>query len=567
MPYTKRKAHYGSANNLIDYICNEEKTDGGLLISTLNCNVDTAAQEFQNNNNHWKNKGERVAYHLIQSFHPDDPITPQQANEIAKKMCKELYPDFQCVVTTHIDRGHIHNHIAINAVNLKGRKLEDRLSNAKEGLYGYKTVSDRLAKEYGCFVFPEQKITFRKKRDYYYEYKEQTWKTTITSDIDRIKDKCHNMDEFYQELIGLGYDIKYGKHIAIKAVGMKRFARFYKLGEGYDIKDLKEYFETKEIDEKELPEINDKPSKINEPYIKKAKESRTAIILTSQVAKGKVYSEYQKTRYNEIKRFYQIKDELDTMKRYHISSYKDLNLCVEEFRNEIRNKNLELFKYKNENKDIIQRAEKAQDFIRLFKINEYASYYKSIDKNYKLPSEAIVFQKIKEELRIETIEDAHKVIDNARDVRLEINKAKSEIVELQREMNKLDIIKEEELLKSDLYIHNVKFGANRIDYENSTDDKWCVKIPYNNEYIFIEKSQVTFNHKSEFYTMFLVDDKEYGVYSEDEIKKNWDKKIQDREEQRPSYYLSGTNIEAFVENKKLEYAALYANEREKDEED
>lgn len=567
MPYTKRKAHYGSADNLIDYICNEEKTDGGLLISTLNCNVDTAAQEFQNNNNHWKNKGERVAYHLIQSFHPDDPITPQQANEIAKKMCEELYPEFQCVITTHTDRGHLHNHIAINAVNLKGRKLEDRLANAKEGLYGYKTVSDRLAKEYGCFVFPEQKITFHKKRDYYYEYKEQTWKTTITSDIDRIKDKCHNMDEFYQELIGLGYDIKYGKNIAIKAVGMKRFARFYKLGEGYDIKDLKEYFETKEIDEKDLPEIDDKPSEINTPYIEKAKESRTAIIVTSRVAKGKVYSEYQKTRYNEIKRFHQIKDELDTMKKYHISSYKDLNLCVEEFRNEIRNKNSELFKYKNENKDIIQRAEKAQDFIRLFKINEYASYYKSIDKNYKLPSEAIVFQKIKEELGIETIEDAHKVIDNARDVRLEINKAKSEIVELQREMNKLDIIKEEELLKSDLYIHNVKFGANRIDYDNSTDDKWCVKVPYNNEYIFIEKSQVTFNHKNEFYTMFLIDDKEYGVYSEDEIKKNWDKKPQDREEPRPSYYLSGSNIEAFVENKKLEYVALYADEKEREEDD
>lgn len=567
MPYTKRKVHYGSADNLINYICNEEKTDGGLLISTLNCNVDTAAQEFKNNLHHWKNKGDRVAYHLIQSFHPDDPITPEQANEIARRMCEELYPDFQCVICTHIDRAHIHNQIAINAVNLHGRKLEDRLANAKEGLYGYKTVSDRLAKEYGCFVFPEQKITFHKHKDYYYEYKEQTWKTTITSDIDRIKDKCHSMDEFYQELIGLGYNIKYGKNIAIKAVGMKRYARFYKLGDGYDIKDLKEYLEAKEIEEKDLPDINVNPSEINQPYIAKIKESRTAIIVTSKAARGKVYSEYQKTRYNEVRRFHQLKEELDTLSKHNIYSYKDLSNNVEELRTKIRNKNSELFKYRNENKDIIQNAEKAQDFIRLFKINEYAKYYQSIDKNYKLPSEVIVFQKIQEELGINTIDDAHKVIDNAREVRLTINEAKSEILELQKEMNKLDIIKEEELLKSDLYIHNVKFGANRIDYPNSTDDKWCVKLPYSNDYIFIDKSLVTFNHKNEFYTMFLIDDKQYGVYSEDEIKKNWDKKPQDRIEPRPSYYLSGTNIEGFVENKKLEYAALYGDEKTKEDDE
>lgn len=80
--------------------------------------------------------GKRVAYHIIQSFSPKDNITPKQANEIWKKLCQELYPNFQCIIATHIDKGHIHNHICLNAINMKGRKLEDRLANNRENKKG-----------------------------------------------------------------------------------------------------------------------------------------------------------------------------------------------------------------------------------------------------------------------------------------------------------------------------------------------------------------------------------------------------------------------------------------------
>ena len=569
MPYTKRTAHYGTMDNLISYITEPQKTDNGLLISSINCNVATAAQEFKNNTYHWKNKGNRVGYHLIQSFHPNDPITAKQANAIGKRLCEELYPEYQCLVCTHIDRGHIHNHIAINAVNLKGKKLEDRLANEKEGIGGYKSVSDKLAKEYGCFVLPEQKFTFHKNKNYYYEYKAQSWKTTITSDIDRIKSNCSNLDELFQELISLGYTIKYGKNIAIKAVGMKKYARFNKLGNGYDIDDLEEYFGEKEIpkDKLNLPDVQVTVTNFNEVRVAKIKEARAAIIITSKAAQGGQYSEYQKTRYNEIKRFYQLRDELDMLSDNNINSYDDLTSKIEELRRKIRGKNSALFKLKNENKDVLQRAEKAQDFIRLYKVFEYSNYYKSIDKNYQLPPEAEVFLKIKKELNISTVEDAHEVINAARNIRLDVNEKQMEIVELQREMNKFDIIKEEQLIKSGLFIHNVKFGANRIDYENSTDDFWCVKLPYGDDYMLIEKSQVTFNNKNQYYTMFIIDDKEYNLYTEDEVKKNWDKKPQDKEELISSCSLSGTNIENYVLGKKAEYAALYKDEHEKDDEE
>lgn len=566
MPYTKRLVHHKQVDELLEYIIDEEKTDEGLLINSLNCTPATALQEFKNNNKHWKNEGNRVAYHLIQSFHPDDPITPEQANEIGIKLCEELYPEFQCVVATHIDKGHIHNHIAINSVNINGRKLEDRLANKKEGLYGFKIKSDELAKEYGCFVMPLQKIKIEKNKNYYYEYKSQTLRATVKSDIDELKLTSTNIDDLYEGLISLGYDIKYGKQVAVKCENMKRYIRLDSLEEGYTPSDLKKFFSNKDTNViKNLSDIQMNVTNFNEIRLQKAKQSREAIISTSKYVSSEtsVYSEYQKTRYKEIQRFYQLKAELEALNEHKIYSYEDLNNNIENLRSKIRSKNEILFDIKKENKDILNKADKARDFIRLFKIKQYADYYKSIDKNYEYPTEAKIFINLQKELKIDTIDEAQQIVNNARAVRLQLNEVKSERLELQREMNKLDILKEEQLVKSNLYIHNVKFGANRIDFDNSSVTQWCVKLPYQEKYILIDKSLVTFNSKNEFYTMFLIDDKEYKIYSEDEVSKNRNKRQSEKEELIPEYSLTGTQVEDEVLKMKKEYAAKYKEEREK----
>ena len=109
--------------------------------------METALSEFLKVQEKFEMTGNRVAYHIIQSFSPKDNITPQQANEIGKRLCQELYPEYQCVISTHSDRGHLHNHISINAINLNGKKLDDRLGNSKEGLYGLSDTSDKIAAE------------------------------------------------------------------------------------------------------------------------------------------------------------------------------------------------------------------------------------------------------------------------------------------------------------------------------------------------------------------------------------------------------------------------------------
>lgn len=571
MPYTKRTPHYNNAKDLLEYICNDEKTENGLYVSAQNCFVETASVEFENNYNKWQTKGNRVAYHLIQSFHPNDPITPEIANKIGVRLCKELYPDFQCVISTHVDKGHIHNHIAINAVDVNGKKLEDRLANKKEGLYGFREMSDKISAEYGCFILPSQTISIKGKKDYYYQYQNQTWQQHIKEDIDELKENCFSINELFLKLIESGYEIKNGKQPAIKGKGMKKFKRFNSLGNGYTICDLKAFYGDKNYLPDDIPNIKANRNAFNDVAFNAGVESRQAILTTSKLV-TKQYTTFQKTRYQEIKRYYEIKNKLELLNSYNINSFDELTLKIEDLRGEVLNKNHELYKLKKKHKSVLNDADKAQDFIHLKKIADYANYYKEIDNDFSIkktnntdafvvPDEVRVFEEIRNELQITTEAEAKKIVETVRPIRLEINKLNSEIINLQSEMNKLDMIKENGLVESGLFIHNIKFGANRIDYSNSNKGKWCVNLPYTNEYILIEKSQVTFNSKNEFYTLFLIDDKEYAIYSEKEIKKNSNKKPWEKEDLIPTAFVTGSDLEKIVENKKDEYTQMYKNNK------
>ena len=92
MPITKRVAHYGSPQQLLDYILDEKGYGEKVgIASSINCNIETALTEYLDIQKKYNMKGKRVAYHIIQSFSPKDKISPEQANEIGKRLCEELY--------------------------------------------------------------------------------------------------------------------------------------------------------------------------------------------------------------------------------------------------------------------------------------------------------------------------------------------------------------------------------------------------------------------------------------------------------------------------------------------
>lgn len=456
MPVTKRLPHLGSPKNLIEYIL-DEKNDGEKVgyTSSLNCNVETALYEFKDIQKKYKMNGTRGAYHIIQSFSPMDKITVEQANEIGLRMCKELYSSFQCVVSTHIDKGHIHNHICVNAINLEGRKLEDRLANDKEGLYGLSNTSDRIASEYGCFIMPKKIYQKSRERDYYYQYKRQTWKEQIQDVLEKIIYKCNSIDELLDELSIKGYEIRRGKHISVKCLGMQRFARIETINIKYSINNLYKLYREKE--NVKLLAIKTEQNEFNSLIFQKANESKIAIEKSQLGANGKSYSEYQKTKYKEIKRYYQLKQQLEYLDKYNIRNFNDIEKEIAIKRAKIKDKNTEMKKNQDKFIKILKTTEMANDYIKLYKVYEYAMSYKEIDKDYIAPPEVDIFLKLQKDLNITSIDEAKKLIKDSRTERIEINKKRKEVLELQRELNHLETIKEEKLSSSNLYIHNIKF--------------------------------------------------------------------------------------------------------------
>lgn len=520
MPYTKRKAHHKTLDDLLDYIMNEEKTDGGVLITGLNCHPDTSKIEFKNTLDKFGNRGNRVGYHLVQSFCPDDDITPEQAHEIGVRLCKELYPNFQTVVTTHIDRGHIHNHIAINSVSLDGRKLNDRLSDKKEGLYAYKQKSDEIAAEYGCYIMPKFKLDYKKaKKDMYYAYRHQTWRQKIVEDMKQLKLECNSMNEFITKLFDLGYDVKYGKYISVKPQGKERFVRIKTLGEEFSEDNLRLFFQGSHPDYyyhfKKYSETD-----YNQKYVEYYRELQIALELTSSVAiQGGELPKFQKTRRKAEIQAEKVQAVLDLIERKNIQSFSDLDMLIKDCRNKIHRANIEILKYEREHKDAVELIEKAQTFLQMKKEYDYATFYKSIDEEYEMPEEIQLFEKLKKELNISTEQEAKEIIKNQGQYRIKLNQMKSEIYEMQQDLFWYDTIKEEHLIKSGLFLHNVKVGNNRIDYSHSTNEEWCINLPYCDYYIMIDKKYVTYNHKYGYNTLFLIDDKTYQIYTKDENNK------------------------------------------------
>lgn len=167
-------------------------------------------------------------------------------HQMGIELVKRLYPDFQVIVTTHTDRSHIHNHYVINAVNMKGRKLEDRLANPIEGLYGLRDMSDKIALEYGLKVIKDApKIGRFGKSKYLYSEATKTWRQQITEKIESLKSICFSFDELLEQLAYDGYQIKSGKNIRVRPYGKERFVSIKTLGDEYSEESLKEFFKLK----------------------------------------------------------------------------------------------------------------------------------------------------------------------------------------------------------------------------------------------------------------------------------------------------------------------------------
>ena len=225
----------------IAYILNPEKTDEKLLVSSYGCASETAAREFEWTRKIAEQKGMNpvriIARHVIQSFEIGE-VTPELAHEIGKQFADEILGGkYEYVLTTHIDKDHVHNHLIFNAVDFVDYHA---YKSYKRIYYDMREVSDRLCKENGLSVIPPSQNKGMGYKEYTEAKRGTSWKQKLKQTIDRIVITAKDYDDFLRLMQEAGYEIKTGKYISFRAKGQERFTRSKTIGENYAEERIKE---------------------------------------------------------------------------------------------------------------------------------------------------------------------------------------------------------------------------------------------------------------------------------------------------------------------------------------
>lgn len=250
MAVMKIKTIKSNLQAVIKYGKNGYKTDNGILVSSINCSVETAYEEMALTKKFFHKENKTLGYHIIQSFKGNE-VTPEKANQIGKELAEELWEDkYQVVICTHINKDNVHNHIILNSVSfVDGMKYH----NSNEEIALMKDTSDRLRYKYGLSVVEtersKQENIFRDKRiDNFNRSNEKMQK--IRNDIDETIKSVKKYSDFKLTLKARGYEIyDTGKYFTVKSPYFTRNVRLNRaFGDDYSLSSIKEriYYKNKE---------------------------------------------------------------------------------------------------------------------------------------------------------------------------------------------------------------------------------------------------------------------------------------------------------------------------------
>ena len=261
MAYTKIHAIQATVNKAVDYICNPDKTDEGILISSYGCSPETAAYDFKFALSKTSQSDPNKAYHLIQSFLPGE-VSYKEAHQIGVELADKLLEGkYSYVVTTHIDKGHVHNHIIFCAAdNINHEKYHD----CKKTYYNIRNLSDTLCREHELSVITPGEKRGKTYKEWLAGKNGSAWKERLKSDIDEALKNAATYEDCIDLIRAKGYEIKgedFGekahKFISFRPLDRERFIRgsAKSLGAEYTKERIKERIEEKALvrDKKRVP--------------------------------------------------------------------------------------------------------------------------------------------------------------------------------------------------------------------------------------------------------------------------------------------------------------------------
>lgn len=257
----------------IDYICNGDKTDDEIYVTTHLCSRENAHKEFELTKKQFSSRTKTLAHHLIQSFVPEE-VSFEEAHQVGIELCEKILGGkYEYVLATHIDKDHIHNHIIFNSIDVD----EGKVYHSYYGSYmNIRNQSDRLCKEHNLSVIDvetQKEINEIKRRKFvnWYDWNEDkkgsSYKSRLQFDIDRIIKQSINWQDFLSKMESYGYEIKFGKHIAFRSKNQQRFTRAKIIGNNYTEEQIKDRILNKEKEIGNIIDIkNNEKAKLNKGY-------------------------------------------------------------------------------------------------------------------------------------------------------------------------------------------------------------------------------------------------------------------------------------------------------------
>ena len=350
MPYVKSISIHTTVNRSIAYILNPAKTDDLVYATSLNCmlNAKEAYTAMKTIYEHYsgekfnapiplEGKGSVKAIHYIQSFSPDENITPEEAHRIAKAFARKTFGDnCQVVIATHLDKGHLHNHYILNTYTLDGKKFNDNLTTRRK----IREYSDRVCLAFGIQPISETKSKGKSIAYNEWEHKKRgtSWKQKIRLDIDRLIGSVKNIDELLCELETMGYSVKRGKYISVKAEGQQRYVRTKTLGEDYTTESIVSRILWKDTGANIT--MSGEPAPIRSNYLK-AIDDVNELIKTGRKIQRKRDSNLPHSPENDMD-VYKLSAQLSIINRDSIHSIGELEGKIETLKSEYDKARIEL---------------------------------------------------------------------------------------------------------------------------------------------------------------------------------------------------------------------------------
>lgn len=373
MAVTKILAKTMRLDKLIRYVVNKDKTEEQTLVSCIGCEASTAAKTMMDTKRHYGKTDGVQAYHIIQSFKPDE-ITPSLAHELGNRFAREYLDGYEVVIGTHVDKDHIHNHIAFNSVSdATGLKYH----SSPESYYkGIRAISDALCKEYGLSVIMET----GGKGFNYAEWKMRkaglmTYRELVDTDVREAMSLALDIGNFYEIMEDRGYTVEHhSKYPTFIPYGSKGNFRAKVNGRSLTEDDIRTLIE-RGLEERAPQMLLPKRRKEFVPFGKQ-KGFRALYVswmyVLGIIGKGGK-TQYTKVSYADVKRFEQYKAQADYLEEKKIDTAQQL-----ESRKKALTKQIEML-----TKERIILNQKKRHRNNLYDAVSQVEYYSELEELYK----------------------------------------------------------------------------------------------------------------------------------------------------------------------------------------